>query len=85
MKLISARIVRNRYGRSDRTIDRWVEDGELPQPIYIRRLRYWDEEELDRRDEARKAAVALAGADETNVEKAQTKLAPTHQAVTTTA
>jgi hypothetical protein len=41
-----------------RTIDRWVESGDLPKPIYIRKLRYWDEAELDQRDEARKAEVS---------------------------
>lgn len=54
-KLLPTKAVCDRYGRSDRTIDRWVEVGELPKPIYIRKLRYWDEADLDRRDEARKA------------------------------
>ena len=60
MKLVSTKVVCSRYGRSDRTIDRWIESGELPQPIYIRGLRYWDEEDLDQRDEARKAGAVAA-------------------------
>jgi predicted DNA-binding transcriptional regulator AlpA len=42
-----------RYGRSSRTIDRWVSEGVIPRPRYIRGLKYWIEEELDRCDEAR--------------------------------
>jgi predicted DNA-binding transcriptional regulator AlpA len=60
MKLVPVRFLCDRYGRSDRTIDRWVETGELPQPIYIRGLRYWDEADLDQRDEARKAESVAA-------------------------
>jgi predicted DNA-binding transcriptional regulator AlpA len=63
MKLVSTKFVCCRYGRSDRTIDRWIESGELPQPIYIRGLRYWDEEDLDQRDEARKAKAVAATTD----------------------
>jgi hypothetical protein len=44
-----------RYGRVSRTIDRWIESGDLPKPIYIRKLRYWDADELDRFDEARRS------------------------------
>jgi predicted DNA-binding transcriptional regulator AlpA len=57
-KLLPAEAVRTRYGRSDRTIDLWVQIGELPKPIYIRRRRYWDEAVLDQWDEARKMAPA---------------------------
>ena len=42
-----------RYDRSSRTIDRWVSEGVIPPPRYIRGLKYWIEEELDRCDEAR--------------------------------
>jgi predicted DNA-binding transcriptional regulator AlpA len=41
-----------------RTLDRWIESGDLPKPIYIRKLRYWDEAELDQFDEARKAVAS---------------------------
>jgi hypothetical protein len=33
----------------DRTIDRWVETGILPQPIYINNRRYFDLQEVDER------------------------------------
>jgi predicted DNA-binding transcriptional regulator AlpA len=52
-RLLQASGVCARYGRSSRTIDRWVAEGVIPQPRYIRGLRYWIEEELDRCDEAR--------------------------------
>ena len=58
MKLVPVKTLCTRYGRSDRTIDRWVDTGVLPKPIYIRGLRYWDEADLDARDAARKAEAA---------------------------
>jgi len=45
-----------RYNRSSRTIDRWVREGVIPTPRYIRGLKYWIEEELDLCDEARPRA-----------------------------
>jgi len=57
-KLLHLRAVCARYGISDRTVDRWVEAGELPKPMYIQGRRYWDESELAQRDEARKAGAA---------------------------
>jgi predicted DNA-binding transcriptional regulator AlpA len=57
-KLLHMRAICARYGVSDRTIDRWVEAGELPKPVYIQGRRYWDESELARRDEARKTEAA---------------------------
>jgi predicted site-specific integrase-resolvase len=39
-----------RYGVVDRTIDRWTKAGILPEPLVINRRRYWDEEELERRE-----------------------------------
>ena len=50
-----------RYNRSSRTIDRWVREGVIPPPFYIRGLKYWDEEELDRCDEARPRASVARG------------------------
>jgi hypothetical protein len=50
-----------RYNRSSRTIDRWVREGVIPPPRYIRGLKYWDEEELDRCDEARPRESAHVG------------------------
>lgn len=57
-KFLNARELCTRYGRAGRTIDRWVEAGVLPQPIYIQGQRYWNEAEIDDRDEARKAETA---------------------------
>ena len=57
-KFLNARQLCTRYGRADRTIDRWVEVGILPQPIYIRRQRYWLEETIEALDDARASEVA---------------------------
>lgn len=59
-KFLTVREVCARYGRSDRTIDRWIAEGVLPKPIRIRSLRYFDKADLDQRDEARKALVEAA-------------------------
>lgn len=52
-RLRGVRFLCERYGRSDRTIDRWVELGIIPRPQYINGYKYWDEGELDASDEAR--------------------------------
>ena len=57
-RLVATSVVCQRYGRASRTLDRWIESGDLPKPTYIRGLRYWDEAELDAFDEARKAGAA---------------------------
>jgi hypothetical protein len=44
--------VASRYGVSHKTIERRVESGVLPRPVYISGLRYWDEVELDEADRA---------------------------------
>jgi len=45
-------------------VDRWVDKGILPKPMVINKLRYWDEDELDRRDQERmtEASTAASGA-----------------------
>ena len=48
-----------RYSVSDRTIDRWLDAGILPPPVYINRRRYWLEEELERRERERMAGREL--------------------------
>jgi hypothetical protein len=64
-KLLPTRAVRARYDDiCDRTVDRWVEAGELPQPVYIRRRRYWSAEALDARDRERAAARVATGAED---------------------
>jgi predicted site-specific integrase-resolvase len=47
-----------RYGVSDRTIDRWVDAGDIPAPVYIQGGRCWNEEALDQHDAARKTEAA---------------------------
>jgi predicted site-specific integrase-resolvase len=51
-----------RYSVSDRTIDRWLDAGILPPPVYINRRRYWLEEELERCERERMASRELRGA-----------------------
>ncbi len=38
---------------SFRTLDRWVERGFLPPPVYIGGRRYWSSEQLEAHDAAR--------------------------------
>ena len=42
--------VATRYGRSDMTIHRWLNDPELnfPRPTYLGRYRYWRIDQLER-------------------------------------
>jgi predicted DNA-binding transcriptional regulator AlpA len=58
-KLLRTSSVAERYDRSQRTIDRWATTGDLPKPTIIRGHKYWDEEELDQFDDARKLGVQL--------------------------
>jgi predicted DNA-binding transcriptional regulator AlpA len=46
---ITVRYLCQRYGVCDRTIDRWIEIGILPKPIYINKIRYFDLQEVDER------------------------------------
>jgi hypothetical protein len=39
-----------RLGVSPRTVDRWIEQGILPQPDYVRGRKYWDPATKPRRD-----------------------------------
>jgi predicted DNA-binding transcriptional regulator AlpA len=57
-KYLPAGAVADRYGVSDRTIDRWVDAGDLPKPVYIQGRRYWDASELGQRDDERKTEAA---------------------------
>jgi DNA-binding transcriptional MerR regulator len=50
-RLLPIRATCARYGDvADRTIDRWTQSGILPKPLVINHRRYWDEEELERRE-----------------------------------
>jgi predicted DNA-binding transcriptional regulator AlpA len=46
--LLPAPAVWRRYGKTDRTLDRWLQDGALkfPRPTVIRGRRYFRESEL---------------------------------------
>ena len=56
---LPARALCERYSVSDRTIDRWLDAGILPPPVYINRRRYWLEEELERCERERMASREL--------------------------
>jgi len=58
-KLTSAEVAARYGGRSVRTIDRWIENGELPPPMRINRFRFWDEKELDAFDARRLRSRAI--------------------------
>jgi predicted DNA-binding transcriptional regulator AlpA len=60
-RFLNVRAVCARYSNvASRTIDRWIEDGAFPKPIYIRKQRYWLEEALDEHDKARFAEADAA-------------------------
>jgi hypothetical protein len=42
-----------RYGKTAKTLDRWVETGIIPRPKYINGYKFWEEVELDASDSAR--------------------------------
>jgi predicted DNA-binding transcriptional regulator AlpA len=54
---LTARALCERYGVVSKTIDRWTETGILPQPMRINRYRYWDLNEVERRDRERSRTV----------------------------
>ena len=49
-RMLPTRLVRKRYGIVDRTINRWVDKGILPEPLRINGLRYWRESQLAQRE-----------------------------------
>jgi hypothetical protein len=54
---LTTKLLCERYSVCDRTIDRWTETGVLPKPMVINRIRFWDEEEIEARDQERMAAA----------------------------
>lgn len=61
-ELLPAAQVRRRYGVSDMTVFRWVNDQKLgfPQPLYINKRRYWrvaDLQAFEDRQSLRKEAA----------------------------
>jgi predicted DNA-binding transcriptional regulator AlpA len=55
-KFLRKRAVAERYGFNIRTVERMIEDGRLPRPVYRGRYPLWDEDELNASDRA--AAIA---------------------------
>lgn len=49
-RMLPTRLVRKRYGIVDRTINRWVDKGILPEPLRINGLRYRRESQLAQRE-----------------------------------
>jgi predicted DNA-binding transcriptional regulator AlpA len=47
-KILPSRVVCGRFGRTSKTLDRWIKDDRLgfPRPMYIRNRRYFREAEL---------------------------------------
>jgi predicted DNA-binding transcriptional regulator AlpA len=52
-KLLPMRAMVERYSVTERTIDRWLDGGILPEPLRINGLRYWRLGELEQRERAR--------------------------------
>ena len=61
---LPARALSERYGISDRTVDRWVATGILPEPMYINGRRYFDEAEIEERERERMAPPGATTAKE---------------------
>ena len=61
-KYLRRKGVAQRYGVVERTVDRMVEDGRLPRPVYLPggRIPFFAEDELDAND--RRATVERAAA-----------------------
>ena len=55
-RFLRKKAVGARYGITDRTVERMVDDGRLPRPTYRGRIPLWNEAELDASDRA--AALA---------------------------
>jgi DNA-binding transcriptional MerR regulator len=51
-RLLPARAVRARYDVCAKTIDRWIEQGVLSEPVRINGRRYWYEHTLEKLERA---------------------------------
>jgi DNA-binding transcriptional MerR regulator len=49
-QLVPHRTMAERYNVSTKTIDRWSEDGILPEPIRIKTRKYWPTDVAPRHD-----------------------------------
>jgi hypothetical protein len=52
-KLLPMRAMVDRYSVTERTIDRWLDSGILPEPLRINGIRYWRLGELELRERER--------------------------------
>ena len=59
-KMLTKKLLAQRYSVTDRTIDRWLKDGILPTPSRINHRCYWDESEIEQRERVRMAAAQQA-------------------------
>jgi predicted DNA-binding transcriptional regulator AlpA len=57
-KLLPLRAMVERYSVTERTIDRWLTSGILPEPLRINGIRYWRLGELEQRERARMGSQA---------------------------
>jgi hypothetical protein len=53
---LPTRLMCERYGVVDRTINRWEKTGVIPQAEWINGRKYWDEERVEKRDRERMLA-----------------------------
>jgi hypothetical protein len=51
-KLLPARAVATRYDVCMKSLDRWLEEKILPEPVRIRGRRYWYEHDLEKLERA---------------------------------
>lgn len=60
--LLPARVVWSRYGVTDRTLSRWLDDLKLsfPRPVLINSRRYWREADLVAWERSRVSAKVAA-------------------------
>jgi hypothetical protein len=72
--------VAERYGRTPRTIERWLVNEKLnfPHPVYINRFKYWNIDELETWERKRAAARVCAGS------RVHTQINHSQNATTTT-
>jgi DNA-binding transcriptional MerR regulator len=67
-RLVPMAAMRRRYSVTDRTIDRWLASGVLPEPIRINRYRYWRLRDLEafERNSLKSAGNTVAASTEKN-------------------
>jgi predicted site-specific integrase-resolvase len=58
VRKLTTRALCERYDVCDRTIDRWVDTGVLPAPMYINKRRHWDEAEVEELERERVSSRA---------------------------